>query len=450
MRRSPALIKLIFIAISATAILACSPLPASLERPDLTSFVSVKTGTLMIGKKPYRFAGVNFWYGAYLGADGKTGNIKRLRAELDLLKIIGVDNLRILGGSEDGPMQKSVRPTFRNNSNQYNENLLRGLDTLLSEMHKRDMKAVIYLNNFWEWSGGMGTYLSWVNNGEYTDLGDPNKPWPAYPLATMKFYSNKAANRLYLDYVKAVVGRINTQTGKAYKNDPTIMAWQLANEPRPGYTAEPGMSDLPEFYSWIHRTAGFIKSIDPNHLISSGNEGYAGCADYDPCFIKAHQSPHIDYLTFHMWPKNWGWINPDNMQNTIENTRKKATAYILKHIAYAKKLGKPIILEEFGLPRDKGAITIESTTTYRDQFYAFIYDQVEYNIVNNGPLVGTNVWTWTGYGRAAHADGVWHNEDTDFTGDPPQEDQGLNSIFNTDHSTIKILSDHASNLNKIK
>ncbi|PHR94239.1 MAG: mannanase [Robiginitomaculum sp.] len=413
-----------------------------------SQFVTVKDTALMIGETPYRFVGVNFWYGAYLGSEGATGNIERLRAELDLLKSKGIDNLRVLGGSEDGPMEKSVRPAFRNASSDYNETLLRGLDSLLVEMGKRDMKAVIYLNNFWEWSGGMGTYLSWVNNGEFTDLGDPNKPWPAYPLATMKFYSNTAAKALYQDYVKAVVGRTNTLTGKAYTHDTAIMAWQLANEPRPGYSAAPGMADLPEFYQWIDETAGFIKSIDGNHLVSSGNEGFMGCADYDPCFNEAHKTDNIDYLTFHMWPKNWSWVDPDNMQGTIESTKLKATAYIEQHIAYANTLNKPIVLEEFGLPRDKGAITINSSTEYRDRFYAFVYDHVENSIAQNGPLVGTNVWTWGGFGRAAHQNGIWQQGDTDFTGDPPQEDQGLNSIFDTDVSTIKVLSNHAEKITK--
>lgn len=413
------------------------------SKKEISHFISVKNTALMIGDAPYQFVGVNFWYGAYLGADGETGNIERLRKELDLLKSKGIDNLRILGGSEDGPMEKSVRPTFRNAGNEYNEQLMRGLDVLLFEMGQRDMKAVIYLNNFWEWSGGMGTYLSWVNNGEFTDLGDPSKPWPAYPLATMKFYSNTDANTMFLDYVKAIVGRTNTVTGKAYKDDTTIMSWQLANEPRPGYSAEPGMADLPEFYAWIDTTAGYIKSLDSHHLVSSGNEGFMGCADYDPCFLKAHETENIDYLTFHMWPKNWSWLNPEDMAGTIESTKTKSAAYIEKHIAYANTLNKPIVLEEFGLPRDMGAITIASTTQYRDQFYTFVYDQVEKSIAQNGPLVGTNVWTWGGYGRAAHADGVWQQGDTDFTGDPPQEDQGLNSIFDTDTSTIKVLSDHA-------
>ena len=67
-------------------------------------------------------------------------------------------------------MKNSLQRTFRDHTEQYDEELLAGLDYLLVELGKRGMHAVIYLNNFWEWSGGMGTYLYWTNGGDYIDL----------------------------------------------------------------------------------------------------------------------------------------------------------------------------------------------------------------------------------------------------------------------------------------
>ena len=40
------------------------------------------------------------------------------------------------------------------------------MDYLLFEMKKRDMNAVLYLNNSWEWSGGYGQYLEWAGFGK--------------------------------------------------------------------------------------------------------------------------------------------------------------------------------------------------------------------------------------------------------------------------------------------
>lgn len=406
-------------------------------------FVHVAGPQLVLDGQPYRFVGTNLWYGAYLGAGGKLGDVERLRAELDLLKSLGVTNLRVMGASEDGPMKKSIKPAFRGPTADYNEDLLRGLDVLLSEMAQRDMKAVIYLNNFWEWSGGMGTYLSWVNGGEFVDLGDPEKPWPAYPLFTMKFYESEPANALYRDYVRALLRRTNSVTGAAYADDATIMAWQLANEPRPGSDASPGHNVLPAFYRWIDETAGFIKSLDPHHLVSTGNEGLAGCADHDPCFEAAHATPNVDYLTFHMWPKNWGWLVDDDMPGTIEATLANATSYMARHVEYATRLGKPIVLEEFGLSRDGGSLEPGSPTTYRDRFCQLVFDTIERDVQRGGPFIGSNVWSWGGHGRAARPDGQWRAGDTTYTGDPPQEPQGLNSIFDVDASTLARLRAHA-------
>ncbi len=432
---------------AALELAACSAATPAVAQPEplpaRPGFVQARGRQLWLDGRRYAFVGANLWYGAYLGAEGETGNVERLRAELDLLQSLGVTNLRVLGASEDGPMKQSVKPSFRGPGPDYNQALLRGLDVLLAELATRDMKAVIYLNNFWEWSGGMGTYLSWVNGGEFVDLGDPQKPWPAYPLFTMQFYENAAANALYRDYVDAVVSRTNSVTGVSYADDATIMAWQLANEPRPGSDRGPGHNVFSAFYRWIDETAGFIKSLDASHLVSTGNEGVVGCADHAPCYLTAHETPHIDYLTFHVWPKNWGWLTDADMPGTIERTLARTTSYVEQHLAHAETLDKPIVLEEFGLPRDGAALEPGSPTTHRDRYYASIFAQIERSTGAGGPLCGSNVWTWGGFGRAQHPDGKWQAGDTHYTGDPPQEPQGLNSIFDVDASTLDVLRAHA-------
>ena len=45
-------------------------------------------------------------------------------------------------------------------------------------MTKRDMTGVIYLTDVWKWSGGMMTYLSWVNSGKFINMPDPAYPRP--------------------------------------------------------------------------------------------------------------------------------------------------------------------------------------------------------------------------------------------------------------------------------
>jgi mannan endo-1,4-beta-mannosidase len=64
-------------------------------------------------------------------------------------------------------------------------------------------------------------------------------------------------------------------------------------------------------------------------------------------------------------------------------------------------------------------------------------------------IAGTNFWTWGGYGRAGQEDFMWLPGD-DFTGDPPQEHQGLNSVFDTDTSTLEVIRAHAQQMKALR
>ena len=61
------------------------------------------------------------------------------------------------------------------------------------------------------------------------------------------------------------------------------------------------------------------------------------------------------------------------------------------------------------------------------------------------PIAGTNFWTWGGDGFKQHDDAIWRKGDP-FTGDPPQEPQGLNSVFNTDYTTLKLIKEHGAKM----
>ncbi len=56
-----------------------------------------------------------------------------------------------------------VAPPLQPEQGKFDESVLDGLDLVLSEMGKRDMKAVVFLSNNWEWSGGFQQYLIWNN-----------------------------------------------------------------------------------------------------------------------------------------------------------------------------------------------------------------------------------------------------------------------------------------------
>jgi mannan endo-1,4-beta-mannosidase len=416
------------------------------QPPADPGFVTVQGTQFRLHGKPYRFVGTNLWYGAYLGSRGSTGNRARLSKELDHLKSIGVNNIRVLGLSEASALQRAVRPAIMTKPGQYDEDLLAGLDYFLAELEKRDMKAVVYVNNFWQWSGGMSQYVAWFTGQPVLDP-DVTGNWNGFMDNSAKFYSIPAAQEAFRDATRMLITRRNTVTGKLYAEDPTIMSWQLGNEPRPGSDAN-GRKNAAIFTRWTNDTAELIGKLAPRQLVSSGNEGWMGTAGDRALFIESHQSPHIDYLTFHMWGPNWGWFDPKRFADTYDAGWSKARDYLNWHIDTAQKMGKPIVLEEFGMNRDGGAFAPSSTTTVRDRYYGAVFALLEKRAAAGAPIAGSNFWAWNGTGRTKNTDSMWKPGD-DFVGDPPQEAQGLYGIFDSDASTIAIIKAHAEKLHEL-
>ena len=424
---------------------SCSLLSVFGERDD---FVRVRGTQLFHNDDPYYFAGTNMWYGCYLGSTGSTGDRPRLIRELDSLKLYGVTNLRVLAASELSAIKMSVKPAIQIAPGVVDDSLLTGLDFLLAEMAKRHMHAVLYLGNYWEWSGGMSQYNVWTG-GKTVDPEDTTQGWGAFMDFSATFYSNPAAMIMYDNYVRLIVTRKNSVNGRIYSEDPAIMAWQLANEPRPGRDGGPGSKNLDVYFRWIDHAAMFIHSIDKNHLVNAGTEGVVGTLQSDDYFLKAFQTPSIDYLNLHLWPLNWGWFNPEHWEETLPSTETKAVAYIGRHLALARTLGKPIVMDEFGLGRDGGAILPGTPTKARDEYYRLIYRVIEDSARSGAPIAGTNFWAWGGEGYARHPDGLWKIGDP-YVGDPPQEPQGRNSVFVSDTSTLRIIRGHAYWMKKLK
>jgi mannan endo-1,4-beta-mannosidase len=246
----------------------------------------------------------------------------------------------------------------------------------------------------------------------------------------------------YADHVRFMLGRTNAYSGLKYTEDPTVMTWEIGNEPR-AFSNE----NLPAFEKWISEVAALIKSIDPNHLVTTGTEGKHGCEQQMDVFERIHANPDIDYLTMHIWPKNWGWLDIKDIGSTVDVSIEKTNLYMHDHIAIAEKLNKPLVLEEFGLPRDRHGYSPDESTVYRDRYYGNAFDQVFDQASKLGVLAGANIWTYSGEGRPVKDQTYWKPGD-DYLGDPPVEEQGLNSVFDTD-STVRLIARYNKMLNEI-
>src|SRR5437763_4460143 len=217
------------IAIAAALFATMAGAHAAAANKGKDAFVAVQDAHFVRNGQPYVVSGANFWYGGYLGAPNSVGQRARLVQELDRLKALGVNNVRVLAVSEQTDMPSAVRPATTRKPGDYDETLLQGLDFLMAELAKRDMTAVLYLNNFWQWSGGMTQYLNWFDG---TPPHDPNltHDYDGFMKQTAAFYRHAAAQAEYRNVIGKIVKRVNTFTGKPYSDDPAIMAWQLANE----------------------------------------------------------------------------------------------------------------------------------------------------------------------------------------------------------------------------
>jgi mannan endo-1,4-beta-mannosidase len=406
----------------------------------MNDFVTVRNGRFKLRGRPYFYIGTNLWYGCYLGDPALAGGRQRLVRELDRLQGIGVNNLRLLAGSETSPLVGAIPRGITRGPHDWDENLLRGLDFCLAEMAKRDMRGILFLSNYWQWSGSFAQYVRWVT-GE--TIPDPDRPmmargdWHGFMQFSARFYINAAANDLYRAYVTHLIQRRNTVNGRLYRDDPAIMTWELANEPRPG-TDDADDKSIQVFCKWVDETARFIHAQAPNHLVCSGSEGIWGCLKKPEVFIRAHQTPAIDYVTVHMWLKNWGWLKDPQLGPDYETAAARAKDHVEKHTVLATDtLHKPLVLEEFGLPRDHEKYDPQSPATARDDYYHRMFDQVADSCKAGRALQGANFWTWGGEGRA----GVGKPDSaTALMGDPFCEPQGLNSVFDTDKGTLDVVA----------
>lgn len=405
---------------------ACAPKPAE------HSFIKVNAdGQFVRDGKPYYFVGTNFWYGAILGSEGEGGNRERLHKELDFLKSIGINNLRVLVGADgENGIKTRVEPSLQVAPGVYNDTILAGLDYFMNELRERDMTAVLYLNNSWEWSGGYSVYLQWSGHGDAVVPAVDG--WPAYMEYVKQFPQSDSAKALFANHVNYIVSRTNRYNQIKYVDDPTIMSWQIGNEPR-AFSDE----NKEPFARWMADVAAQIKSLDPNHMVSSGSEGAWGCEMDMNLFEKIHADPNINYLNIHIWPYNWSWVKADSLKELLPRAKENTKKYIDDHMVIARKYSKPIVLEEFGFPRDGFSFSKEAPTTARDEYYRYVFDLIRQDRESGGLFAGCNFWAWGGF-AGQNPDHVFWEKGDDYTGDPAQEQQGLNSVFATD-STIEII-----------
>lgn len=147
--------------------------------------------------------------------------------------------------------------------------------------------------------------------------------------------ANIKSKNAFKKRIREIIERKNSTNGRVYREDPTIMAWEIANE------LEYWLFSKAEIQAWFEEIGGYIKSLDKNHLVTIGLSANAPAVINDYLNSAFNANP-IDFISFHFYPP----ADIDKLEKailpkeSINNIRVIAKEFL--------KIGKPVVMEEFG------------------------------------------------------------------------------------------------------
>ncbi len=296
----------------------------------VTGFVSRCGIHFCLNGHTYYFAGANtydvFTYGGSYG-DTETTYMDKTRIDNHMAELAG-DGVSVL---RLWMFDHEAWHGFETTKGVYNDQEFAEFDYIIQSAAAHNIRLIPTLENYWEAYGGIDTRLSWEGLG----TGQSNR-W--------RFFNKTACPGCftqYKNYVNYALNRVNHYTGVAYKNDPTIFAWDLMNEPRyegQGTESTSGVT----LRAWVDEMGAYIKGIDTNHMVYAGIEGhqskYGFGGDEGNPFVYLQQSPYLDFTSAHPYP-NEGWANL-----TLAQTITLINAWIADS---HNVVGKPFFMGEF-------------------------------------------------------------------------------------------------------
>jgi mannan endo-1,4-beta-mannosidase len=297
-------------------------------------FVRQRGGRFIVAGKPFRFVGANV---AVMYREEDRAHMPETMRQAAQA---GIKVVRVWAFGEGGP--NDVRPMadfadwprdffFRRAPGEWNENAFVFLDQVIAEAAKNNIYVQLCLTNWWRDTGGVTQYLRWAG---INDAADDSYKFGINNEKAILFYSNPETRRLYREHLEKLATRRNTITGVNYRDDPAIFGWELMNE------AQAITGRWAERRAWFAEMSGYLKSLDPNHLIAPGAWGYRSSAERRE-WLADHAIPTIDYCDVHSYPRDDhdSFVDsPKALQEFIEN--RAAAAYSLR---------KPLVVGEFGM-----------------------------------------------------------------------------------------------------
>ncbi|CAK9144445.1 unnamed protein product [Ilex paraguariensis] len=262
----------------------------------------------------------------------------------------------------------------------YDEDVFKALDFVVSEAKKYKIRLILSFVNNWQAYGGKAQYVKWGKAAGLNLTSDDD------------FFSHPTLKSYYKAHVKTVLNRVNTLTNITYKDDPTIFAWELMNEPR----CESDTSG-DRLQAWIEEMAVYVKSIDPRHLVEIGLEGFYGPstpnrAQFNPNtyaqqvgtdFIRNHLALGVDFASVHIYADSW--ISQSISDKHLEFIK----SWMQSHIDDSEKfLDMPVLFGEFGVSaKDPGF-----NSSFRDTLISTVYKTLLNSTKQGGSGGGSLLW----------------------------------------------------------
>ncbi|MBA0741448.1 hypothetical protein Gogos_014601 [Gossypium gossypioides] len=350
-----------------------------------TGFVQTTATKFVINGKPFYLNGFNAYWMMMFASDNSTRS-KVTDAFREASKY-GM-NIARTWAFNDG----DYKP-LQNSPGSYNEDVFKGLDFVVAEANKYGIHLILSLANNFKDFGGKDKYVQWAKQrGRNLSKEDD-------------FFTDSVVKKYYKNHIKAVLTRINTITGVAYKDDPIIFAWELMNEPR--CPSDPSGANL---QNWVKEMAAHVKSIDNHHLLEIGLEGFYGESmpekkQYNPNsysigtdFISNNQIPEVDFATIHIYPEQWLPSTNSSEEAQLGFVDKWIEAHTMDCNSVLKK---PLVIGEFGKSFKLPGYSLEKRNEYFQRIYKAIYSSAR----NGGSCDGGLFWQLLSLGMDNMGDG---------------------------------------------
>ncbi|XP_010484638.1 PREDICTED: mannan endo-1,4-beta-mannosidase 7-like [Camelina sativa] len=347
-------------------------------------FVRTKGVQFSLNGYPFYANGVNAYWLMYVSSDPSQRS--KISAALQDASRHGLTVARTWAFSDGGYRALQSSP------GSYNEDMFQGLDFAIAEARSHGIKVILSCANNYDSFGGKKQYVDWARSrGRPVSSEDD-------------FFTDSLVKDFYKNHITAVLNRFNTFTKVQYKDDPTIMAWELMNEPR--CPSDPTGRTI---QTWITEMAAHVKSLDRNHLLEAGLEGFYGQSSpqsttlnppgqFGTDFIANNRIPGIDFVTVHSYPDEWFTDASASEQSKMDFLNKWLNA----HIQDAQNvLRKPIIVAEFGKSTKKQGYS----PAERDIVFNTVYGKIYESAKRGGAAAGGLFWQLLGNGMDNFQDG---------------------------------------------